>query len=549
MLPESETIETLAQRYATLLITAQPASSPPAAAVPSETPPATTLAASADPVFAEVDIASLQLTRPRSSGVEAVGLAAMGWLGIDRILADLGLNGVQRDAVAGLLIGRMAAPGSELATRRWLRERSALGELRGVDFDAMPLMRLYRTSDLLVRHRDKIEEALFTRIQDLFGMPVTVTLYDLTNTYFEGTAAGNAKAARGRSKEKRSDCKLVTLGLVLDSGGFVRRSKMFAGNAVESRTLQEMLKGLATPAGALVIMDAGIATEANIAWLKEQGYRYLVVSRERGRQFDPDQAISTLTASNETVRLQRVLSEDGTEVRLYCHSGGRETKETAITGRFVTSFETGLTKLAAGLSKPRAQKKLADIQQRIGRLKEKSRGIGQHYEITVTPDETGKQAAAITWTKTPVDGSMLTHPGVYCLRSNETAWDAETLWHTYTMLTDLEAVFRGLKSELGLRPVFHHKQDRTEGHLFITVLAYQLVQAIRRKLETAGETMSWSGLREILSVQQRITATFRQRDGRTLHVRKATTAEPALRRIYDALEIDASPGGVRKLTV
>jgi len=549
MLPESETIETLAQRYATLLITAQPASSPPAAAVPSETPPATTLAASADPVFAEVDIASLQLTRPRSSGVEAVGLAAMGWLGIDRILADLGLNGVQRDAVAGLLIGRMAAPGSELATRRWLRERSALGELRGVDFDAMPLMRLYRTSDLLVRHRDKIEEALFTRIQDLFGMPVTVTLYDLTNTYFEGTAAGNAKAARGRSKEKRSDCKLVTLGLVLDSGGFVRRSKMFAGNAVESRTLQEMLKGLATPAGALVIMDAGIATEANIAWLKEQGYRYLVVSRERGRQFDPDQAISTLTASSETVRLQRVLSEDGTEVRLYCHSGGRETKETAITGRFVTSFETGLTKLAAGLSKPRAQKKLADIQQRIGRLKEKSRGIGQHYEITVTPDETGKQAAAITWTKTPVDGSMLTHPGVYCLRSNETAWDAETLWHTYTMLTDLEAVFRGLKSELGLRPVFHHKQDRTEGHLFITVLAYQLVQAIRRKLETAGETMSWSGLREILSVQQRITATFRQRDGRTLHVRKATTAEPALRRIYDALEIDASPGGVRKLTV
>src|SRR5208283_1396250 len=143
----------------------------------------------------------------------------------------------------------------------------------------------------------------------------------------------------------------------------------------------------------------------------------------------------------------------------------------------------------------------------------------------------------------------LTHPGVYCLRSNETTRDAATLWRTYTMLTDLEAVFRGLRSELGLRPVFHHKQDRTEGHLFITVLAYQMVQAIRRKLEAAGEHMSWTRLREILSVQQRITATFRQRDGRTLHVRKATTAEPALRRIYDALAIDAAPGGVRKLTV
>ena len=304
MLPESETIETLAQRYASLLITAQPAANPPpdepeppAARVPSAPSPP---AASADPIFAEVDIASLQLTRPRSAGVEAAGLAAMDWLGIDRILADLGLNKVQRDAVAGLLIGRMAAPGSELATWRWLRERSALGELLGVDFETLSLMRLYRTSDLLVRHRDKIEDAVFTRAQDLFGLPVTVTLYDLTNTYFEGTAAANPKAARGHSKEKRSDCPLVTLGLVLDASGLVRRSRMFAGNVAEGTTLAEMLKGLSAPKGALVIMDAGIATEANIVWLKKQGYHYLVVSRERTRQFDPNLATDTLTASNET---------------------------------------------------------------------------------------------------------------------------------------------------------------------------------------------------------------------------------------------------------
>ena len=552
MLPESEVIETLAQRYAARLIVAGPgpaALEPAPPAVPSAPSGSPAKSAASDPVFAEVDVTSLQLIQPRSAGVEAAGLAAMDWLGIDPILTDLGFNGIQRAAVAGSLIGRMAAPGSELATWRWLGERSALGELLGVNFDTMPLMQLYRTSDLLVRHRDEIEEALFGRIQDLFGLPVTVTLYDLTNTYFEGTAAGIPKAARGRSKEKRSDCPLVTLGLVLDASGFVRRSKMFAGNVAECTTLEDMLKGLTAPKGALVIMDAGIATEANIAWLKKQEYRYLVVSRERGRQFDPDQAVDTLTASNEMIQLQRVLSKNGTEVRLYCHSTGRDTKETAIAGRFVTRFETGLTKLAAGLSKPRAQKKLADIQQRIGRLKEKSRGIGQHYEITVTPDETGTKAAAIAWTKTPVEGSMLTHPGVYCLRSNETTWDAAKLWHTYTMLTDLEAVFRGLKSELGLRPVYHHKEERTEGHLFITVLAYQLVQTIRRKLEAAGETISWSRLREILSVQQRVTATFRQRDGRTLHVRKTTVAEPALRKIYDALAIDAAPGGVRKLTV
>jgi len=552
MLPETEAIETLAQRYAARLIIAGPgpATSEPGPPAGSPRPSGSPTQSNApDPVFAEVDIASLQLIQPRSAGVEAAGLAAMDWLGIDQILTDLGLNGVQRAAVAGSLIGRMAVPGSELATWRWLGERSALGELLGVNFDTMPLMQLYRASDLLVRHRDKIETMLFTNIQDFFGLPVTVTLYDLTNTYFEGTAAGNKKAARGRSKEKRSDCPLVTLALVLDGSGFVRRSKMFAGNVAESTTLADMLKDLTAPKGSLVIMDAGIATAANIAWLKKQEYRYLVVSRERARQFDPDKAVDTLTASNETIQLQRVVNQDGTEVRLYCHSTGRDTKETAIAGRFVTRFETGLANLAAGLSKPRGQKKLADIQQRIGRLKEKSRGIGQHYEITVTPDETGTQAASIGWTKTPVAGSMLTHPGVYCLRSNETTWDAAKLWHTYTMLTDLEAVFRGLKSELGLRPVFHHKEERTEGHLFITVLAYQLVQTIRRKLEAAGETLSWARLREILSVQQRVTATFRQRDGRTLHVRKPTTAEPALRRIYDALGIGAAPGGVRKLMV
>ena len=145
---------------------------------------------------------------------------------------------MQRDTVAGLLIGRVAAPGSELVTMRWLRERSAQGELLGADFEAMPLMRLYRTSDLLIRHRDAIEDALFSRIQDLFGPSVTVALFDLTNTYFEGAAPGNAKTTRGRSKEKRADCPLVTLDL--DSSGFVRRSKMFTGNVAESKTLAEI---------------------------------------------------------------------------------------------------------------------------------------------------------------------------------------------------------------------------------------------------------------------------------------------------------------------
>ena len=142
----------------------------------------------------------------------------------------------------------------------------------------------------------------------------------------------------------------------------------------------------------------------------------------------------------------------------------------------------------------------------------------------------------------------LTHPGVYCLRTNELSWDEARLWQTYTMLTDLEAVFRSLKSELGLRPIYHHKEDRAEGHLFITVLAYQAVQAVRRQLKAHGINESWASLRAILAVQQRVTATFSQRDGRTLHVRKATVPEPALQKIYDALRLPLTPGGVKKMT-
>lgn len=532
LLTESDEIEELAQRYAAQMVVNAPAA---------------TGSAEAEENYQEVDVASLELIRPRSVGVENVALEALSWLKLPEILVSAGLNGVQRAAAIGSIVGRMAAPGSELATMRWLNERSALGELLEVDFESMPPMRLYRTSDLLVRKRKEIETALFSRIEDIFALPTTVTLYDLTNTYFEGEAAGNNKACRGRSKEKRSDCPLVALGLVLDGSGFVRQSRMFEGNVVESKTLEEMLEELQAPPGALVIMDAGIATEANIEWLVEHQYRYLVVSRERNRQFDEKQAVETTTASKQTIQIQRVINADETEARLYCHSPQRQEKETAMTSQACQRFEAGLNKIAENLQKPRGEKRQEKLLQRIGRLQEKSRGISQHYRVELTPDARGKKAIALTWEKLPINGTRLTHPGVYCLRTNEMNWDEATLWQTYTMLTDLEAVFRSLKSELGLRPIYHHKEERTEGHLFITVLAYQAVQALRQKLKAKGIKDSWTCLREILSVQQRITATFKQRDGRTLHVRKATVAEPKLKKLYEALDISPTPGGVQKL--
>ena len=238
-------------------------------------------------------------------------------------------------------------------------------------------------------------------------------------------------------------------------------------------------------------------------------------------------------------------------MRLYCGSQQRAQKDRGIVERFSRRFEQGLTRLSEGLSRPRTHTRIEKVRERIGRLKEQSRGVAQHYTIEVLTQDSGRKATALTWKRQPRQGSMATHPGVYCLRSNQTDWDwdEESLWRTYTTLTDVEAVSRSLKSELGLRPIYHHKPVRSEGHLFLTVIAYQLVQVIRKRLKQRGDASSWTTLRRILEGQQRVTVTFRRGDGRTLLVRKATRAETDQKAIYDALGIDSAPGGVRKMIV
>jgi len=270
------TVEQAAQRYAALLLARLGAM---------QAAPSAAAEISAPTDVQSVDVDSLELTRPRSVGVEQVALWAMQAVGFVELLVGLGVSGPVRAAIAGSIIARMAQPASERATRRWLEQRSGLGELLEGDFEGLAENALYRASDALMKHRSAIEDALFRQISDLFGLQTTVTLYDLTNSYFEGEAALNPKAQRGRSKEKRTDCPLVTLGL---------------------------------------------ASEDNLVWLREQGYRYLVVSRERERQFDPAAAVGIESAQGELIQLQLVRDEAACEVRLYCYSKARAEKENAM---------------------------------------------------------------------------------------------------------------------------------------------------------------------------------------------------------------------------
>lgn len=493
--------------------------------------------------YQSVDLHRLDLLRPRSVGVEHVGLEVLRQLGLDDKLEALGFNRPQRAAAIGTLIARMAAPASELASHQWLAERSALGELIDFDFTKLSLTALYRIGDQLYRHQAALETFLDQRERSLFDLDEVITLYDLTNTYVEGAAKANGHAARGKSKEKRSDCPLVTLALVLNGSGFPKRSAVLPGNVSEPKTLASMLKQLVDPddpCRATVVLDAGLATEANVAWLREQGYAYVVVSRKRHREFDPEQAVMVKEQDALKVAVQRTVHADSGEVELYCHSSKREAKERGIDQRFAKPYEAALRSLAEGLHKKRTVKRYQNVLERVGRLKQKYAKVARYFEVEVKKDPDTGLASALTWQrKTATDDTC---PGVYCLRTNQTDWDEARLWHTYTMLTDLEAVFRSLKSELGLRPVFHHKTHRVSGHLFISVLAYHLVHSIRFQLKAAAIDLSWNGLRRMLSGQERVTVELKREDGATVHVRRSSRPEPRHQRIYDALGIASRPG-------
>ncbi len=505
------------------------------------------------PDYHNVDITHVEALQSRSIGVETLALHAAQQLQLDQKLTALGFNKVDSVAALGSIIGRMVSPGSELHTHDWLQSRSGLGELLDHDFGNTSLTRLYTVSDKLLKHQSALESFLADQEQSLFDLNRNIVLYDLTNTYFEGQCTRNPKAQFGRSKEKRSDCPLVTLGLVLDGDGFPLSSQVFPGNASEPETLALMIEELQSnnPEKPVIIMDAGIATAENIAWLIEQDYHYLVVSREKHKKNPREQenAIMVRETERSNVAVYREVDAETKETRLYCHSEQKAKKEQAIRNRFHVRMEEALNKLHAGLSKKNTIKKYPKILERIGRLREKNSRVAQDYRIEVIADKEKNNAIRIEWQREPQGEQKDKLCGVYCLRTNIPDWSEEQLWATYTMLTEIEATFRSFKTELGLRPVYHHKEDRVTGHLFITLLAYHLVHTLRYQLKQQGIHLSWESIRNIMSTQQRITITLPTDNDKTIHLRTTTKAEIRQKQIYDALNIKTDPLGKCKTMI
>ena len=294
-------------------------------------------------------------------------------------------------------------------------------------------------------------------------------------------------------------------------------------------------------------MDADIATEANLQWLQERNYRYLVVSRKRQVEWDEELSQIVRVQGTNEVRIYSKPSDDEKEVELYCRSSSRAAREVAIDSLFQQRFETQMRALADGLNKKGSTRRYDKVLQRVGRLQEKYARVARHYTIEVEKHPHSNLATRLHFERTNVAAKE--YAGVYCLRTNMMDWDAGKLWRTYIMLTDLEAVFRSLKSELGMRPVYHQTTQRVEGHLWITLLAYHLVHHIRLRLKAADIHDSWDTLRQRMRSHMRVTTTMRTKDNKTLHIRKTARPEPWQQAIYQALDLPQNPGGIRKTII
>jgi transposase len=494
------------------------------------------------PDYQRIDVGSVDHEHARTVGAEHVVYETIKELGLDEKLRELGFNKPAVDAAIGVIAARLIAPGSERSTHVWLQDVTALDDLLGADFVTLSQDRVYKTADMLLRRRSEIEAYLRERERSLFQLQETLILYDLTNTFFEGSGKYNSKAHFGHSKEKRTDCPLVTLGLVLDADGFPKRSDIFDGNVSEPGTLEGMIAAL-SPADMLlkplIVIDAGIGTQKNLDWLTEQGYGYLVVSRKR--KIDVPSSLEMVTVRQDKQRLIRaalVNNPDAGEIELYCHSSAKAIKEEGIRNRFEKRFEEELAKTQATLGKKYGTKRYEKVVEKVGRLKERFKRVARRYEIEIARDEKTDLATKVVWQRREQDDRS----GFYCLRSNRLDFKEQALFDIFSMLTDIEEAFRSMKSELGLRPVYHQKERRVDGHLFITVLAYHVLHAIRFKLRKRGMTQNWSTIRRGLSTHMRITTTMKRDDGKMIHIRKSSRPEPFHVQIYDVLNLSHRPG-------
>ena len=500
-----------------------------------------------------VDVNTVKHTDARDVGAEWICLQTIRELEIDRFLERQGWNEIQINTTLAHLITRTVYTPSELKSIRIMNENSAVCELVSGNQEWHPGYHdIYKVAPNLYGLKDKLETHLCRKTDDLFNLTNRIVLFDLTNFYFEGRKERSAKAQYGRSKEKRNDCKLLVMALCVNAEGFIRYSSILAGNTADPDSLPDMIDTLSqktrTPSDperkVLVCLDAGIATEDNLRKIKEKGYNYLCVSRTRLTDYEISegcQSVKVLDTRKQEITLRQVKHEADGDYYLKINSPAKAVKESSMNRQWRERFEQELTKARDALGRKGGKKTYEKVIERVGRAIQKYPSIAKYYVIDYLRDEKNpKNMADIQW-RIAVPENVDRQSGIYFLRTNVERLDEKSTWDYYNLIREIECTNRQLKTDLNLRPIYHKKDDCSDAHLFLGLLSYWIVNAIRYKLKQTGENCFWTEIVRRMSTQKAITTEGVNALGEKVSLRLCSEPSKAAEDIYERLKYRKMP--------
>jgi len=496
--------------------------------------------------YQNVDIETVEQIESKNIGCEWLVKQSFDALGVDEILQTKGLSEIESKIAQILLTAKLLHPSSELETERWLNENSAACELYSYN-GSISRYKLYKAATVMYNVKESIENKLYDKINNIFSGRNKIVIFDLTNMYFEGQMQGSQNATFGRSKQKQNGSKLIGLALSIDSLGFIRYSKFYPGNVSEPQTFEAMLKDVSQKLQKnlsekpVVVMDAGIATEENLSLIRSDdfNYDYVCVSRSKPSEYEIISKKHTITDNRDNnIYLTKVSVPNKTDYFLHINSEQKQKKEQSIDEKLSKRFEDELNFIKENLSKKRGLKNTEKVHEKIGRIKQKLSKVGHLYEIKYTEDKEKRIVTDIKWTRVKTKERP---KGEYFLRYSKEAVSEQEVWDIYNLTRDIESVFRTLKTDLDIRPIYHQKDAYIEPHIWLGIIAYQIVNYTKKRLEENNITDSWTKIKEKMCSMQSSIVSVNNDKNEKLYIKLCTRPTKYQQDIFTALNFKDRP--------
>ena len=493
-----------------------------------------------------VRLKGIRIERSRQFGDVYLALALWRGTGLEDLCERLLPIGKERIAwakmAAVLVAARFCEPASELhIAEDWYR-RTALSDLLQLGDEEVNKDRLYRALDHLLAHKADLEAHLSQRCGELFAVQNEVLLYDVTSTYFEGQAEANPQAQRGYSRDHRPDCKQVCIALVVTFDGFPLGYEVFAGNTHDSRTLQTIVGTMEARHGMLGrvwITDRGMASTANLAWLRETGRRYIIgAPKSELKKFAAELAAAAgWRTVHEGVEVKLARHPETSETVVLCRSADRRSKEQAMHDKFSRRITEALARLAARLARSKKRHDPATLNRQIGRILQQNQRAAARFAIALEPDGCPAGFRLTVAGNAAFNDWAALSEGTYLLRSNITDWSDQQLWKAYIQLTQAEAAFRIQKDQLIVRPIWHQREDRVQAHILVCFLAFVLWKSLEMWQQRAGLGNSPRTILEELARIQSHDVVLPTSTHGQIRLRCVTQPDPAQAALLDRLGI------------